>query len=134
MPLPGLNDNLHGQVAVLDLSVDPDQANPLITIIDIGQIALPRAAAVHLESGTVLVLVDNVLDTGVLLLINEADNSLSAIAFPTGSRPGENSGVVVDPENLTALISMTDSVDDCTAGLGGCTRRCSISPRAHLVR
>src|SRR5258706_4575011 len=87
VPLPDLNDNLHGAVAVLDLSVDPDVANPLITVIDTGEVALPRSAAVHLESGTVLVLMDNVLDTGVLLLINEADNSISTVPFPAGSRP-----------------------------------------------
>lgn len=121
VPLPDLNADLHGQVAVLDLSVDPDQGNPLLKIIDIGLIALPRATAVDIKSGTVFVLADDVVNTGVLLLINEADDSLSSFPFPAGSRPSETSGIVFDPKNNTALVSMSDSLFDCTNGAGGCT-------------
>ncbi len=121
VPLPDLNADLHGQVAVLDLSVDPDQQNPLVKIIDIGLIALPRSAAVDFKSGTVLVLVDNVLGTGRMLLIDESDYSLTSVLFPVGSRPAETSGVVVDSKSGTALVSMSDSLTDCTEGFGGCT-------------
>jgi DNA-binding beta-propeller fold protein YncE len=121
VPLPNLNVLLHGQVAVLDLSVDPDETNPLLEIIDIGITALPRAAAVDPKSGTVLVLADNVNDTGILLLINEANDALSTFSFPAGSRPSETSGIVFDPKNNTALVSMTDASVDCTTGAGSCT-------------
>jgi len=125
VPLLALNGSLHGQVAVLDLSIDPDQGDPTITIIDIGLIALPRSAAVDLETGTVLVLADNVVDTGALLLINEAGNTFTTIPLPAGSRPNENSGVVVDPVNNRALVSMVDA-STCTnvipgVASGGCT-------------
>ncbi|GEM_PF-1335038 len=119
VPLDFLNENLHGQVAVLDLSVDPDKGDPLVTVIDIGLVALPRAAAVDIKSGTVLVLADNAVTTGTLLLINEADLSISQVSFPTGSRPGPTSGVVVNPDNNTALISMNDA-PDCSNS-AGCT-------------
>jgi hypothetical protein len=121
VPLDFFNEALHGQVAVLDLSVDPDQDDPLVAIIDLGMVALPRAAAVDVRSGTVLVLVDNVVNTGVLMLIDETDLSLSGFPFPTGSRPGETDGVVVDPIHDTAVVSMSDAVDDCPGPPGSCT-------------
>lgn len=121
VPLNFLNDNFHGQIAVFDLSVDPDKANPLITIIDIGLVALPRAAAVDIKSGTVLVLADDVVFTGNLLLINENDFSFTSVPLPAGSRPNETSGIVIDPESNTALVSMSDSVLDCTSEPGFCT-------------
>jgi len=132
VPLLDLNpDDLHGQVAVLDLSVDPDKGNPLIKVIDVGFIALPRAAAVDPESGTVMVLLDNVSNTGVLLLINETDDSLSSFPFPTGSRPAETSGIVFDPSHKTALVSMSDSLDDCTKGVGDCTGQAVFDLNKH---
>jgi len=121
IPLEFLNNDGHGQVAVLDLSVDPDESDPLVGVIDIGLIALPRATAVDIESGTVLVLADPVITTGSLILINEDDLSItSVIPLPTGSRPSETSGVVVNPKNNTALVSMSDALD-CANGVGGCT-------------
>ena len=121
VPLPDLNNNLHGQVAELDLSVNPDKKNPLIKILDIGEIALPRSATVDIETGTVLVLLDNVMDTGVLLLINEANDSLATVPFPFGSRPSENSGAVINSSNGTALVSMSNVDGVCPTGFGGCT-------------
>lgn len=121
VPLFELNDNLHGQIAVLDLSVDPDKQNPVRTIIDIGLIALPRALTVDTKSGTVMALADDVLGTGAIMLINEADDSFTAVPLPTGSRPSETAGVVFDPKNNTALVSMTDSLQECTGESGSCT-------------
>lgn len=121
VPLTDLNSSLHGQIAVLDLSVNPDNANPLLKVIDIGLIALPRATAVDVKSGTIMVLADNVVDTGAMLLINEADDSITTVPFPTGSRPDETSGVVFDPKKNTALVTMSDAENDCTNGVGGCT-------------
>ena len=131
VPLDFLNDALHGQVAVLDLSVDPDQGDPLAAIIDIGAVALPRAAAVDIKSGTVLVLADSVLNTGNLLLIDENDLSVTSYPFPSGSRPDETDGVVVDPKHDTALVSMNDSVDDCTGGSGSCTGQALFDLTSH---
>ena len=125
VPLPDLNGDLHGQVAELDLSVDPDQQNPLVKIIDVGEIALPRAAAVDITTGTVLVLLDNVVSTGVMLLIDESDDSLATVQFPFGSRPSENSGAVINSRSGTALVSMADSPLDCLFGFGSCTGEAS---------
>lgn len=121
VPLPNLNSNLHGEVAVLNLSVDPDETNPLLKIIDLGITALPRAAAVDSKTGTVLILADNQVNTGTMVLLKESDDSITTAPFPTGSRPSETSGVVVDSKKGTALVSMVDSALDCTNGTGGCT-------------
>ncbi len=119
VPLPNLNSSLHGQVAVLDLAVDPDSKNPLVKIIDIGITALPRSVAADFKSGTVYVPADNGATTGTMVLIDESDDSVTTVPFPTGSRPAETSGVVADP-NGTALVSMEDGLD-CPSALGGCT-------------
>jgi hypothetical protein len=121
VPLLNLNDQLHGEIAVVDLNTNPDVANPLIKIIDIGLVALPRATAVDIASGTVFALADNVANTGNLLMINESDFSITTVPLPVGSRPNETSGIVFDPQTGTALVSMSDSVEDCTQGPGGCT-------------
>ncbi len=121
VPLSDLNADLHGQIAVLDLRANPNTANALLKIIDIGLIALPRATTVDTKSGTVMVLADDVVDTGAILLINEADDSITAFPFPTGSRPAETSGVLFDPRKNTALVTMSDAVNDCLNGPGSCT-------------
>jgi hypothetical protein len=131
VPLDFFNDALHGQVAVFDLSVDPDQGDPLVASIDLGMTVLPRAAAVDVKSGTVLVLADNVLNTGQLLLIDESDLSITSFPFPTGSRPDETDGVVVNPTSDSALVSMNDSVDDCTGGPGSCTGEAVFDLTSH---
>jgi hypothetical protein len=131
VPLDFLNDALHGQVAVLDLSVDPDQGDPLVASIDLGIVELPRAAAVSIKSGTVLVLTDNVLNTGHLVLIDESNLSITSFPFPAGSRPDETDGVVIDPNHDTALVSMNDSVNDCTGGAGSCTGQAVFDLTAH---
>ena len=122
VPLPDLNPDLDGEVAVLDLSVDPDKHDPRLTTIDLGDTFLPRAAAVDITKGLVVVVSDNVLNTGHLEVIPESDNKPGApILFPTGSRPNETDGVVFDAEKGTGLVSMTDSFDDCTGFPGSCT-------------
>ena len=120
IPLAFLNDNLHGQIAVLDLSVDPDLGDPLVTILDIGMVALPRASAVDIKTGTLLVLADNGVSTGSLLLIDEDTLAINPVSLPAGSRPNGLSGIVVNEKDNTALVSMIDA-PDCANDLGGCT-------------
>jgi hypothetical protein len=121
VPLDFLADDGHGQIAVLDLSVDPDHGDPLLKKIDLGFTALPRAAAADPASGTVLALADDVLHTGTLLQIDESTDALTPVSFPAGSRPSETSGVVLNPANNTALVAMSDALDDCTQSEGFCT-------------
>src|SRR5262249_29831483 len=96
VPLGLLNADLHRVVAVLDLTVTPNQNNPVVAIVDTGLIALPRAAAANIQTGQVVVLADPVLDTGSVVVINESNLAVQSFPFPTGSRPDETSGVVID--------------------------------------
>jgi hypothetical protein len=121
IPLDFLADDGHGQIAVLDLSVDPDRGDPLLKIIDMGFTALPRAAAADPASGTVLALADDVIHTGTLLLIDETTDALTPVPFPAGSRPSETSGVVLNTANNTALVAMSDALEDCSKSPGECT-------------
>jgi hypothetical protein len=122
VPLPDLSPDLHGEVAVLDLSVDPDKHDPRLPTVDLKVTALPRAAAVDITKGMVVVVSDNVVNTGRLEVIPESDNKPGPpILFPPGSRPTETDGVVFDAANGTALVSATDSFDDCTGFPGSCT-------------
>jgi hypothetical protein len=122
VPLAELNPDLDGEVAVLDLSVDPDKHDPRLTTIDLGVTALPRAAAVDINKGIAVVVSDDVLHTGHLEVIPESDNKPGPpILFPTGSRPKDTDGLVFDADSGTALVSATDSFDDCTGFPGSCT-------------
>jgi hypothetical protein len=113
VPLDDFNANTHGQVAVLDLSVDPDLSDPRIKIVDIGLTELPRAAAADPQANLALILTDNVLDTGHLLLINGKDFTIKTLSLPDGSRPSESDGVVFNQLTGTATVSMSDSLVGC---------------------
>lgn len=122
VPLPLLNNNLDGQIAVLDLSVDPDTTDPRIATLDMGlQFYLPHAAAALAGKGTVLVLSDDGFDDGFVQIINESINSFQNVSFPSGSRPSDTDGVTYDPVNNSAVVSMVDSVLACPGPVGSCT-------------
>jgi hypothetical protein len=116
VPLPILNSEVHGQIAVLNLSANPDKSNALLKVIDINMTALARGMAVDIQDGILLAAADNGSTTGSLLLINESSFKITAVPFPTGSRPKETDGVVFDPLRSRALVSMTDAADCPTPG------------------
>lgn len=121
VPMPFLSAT-GGEVAELDLSVDPAQKDPRIATINLGIDGyLPRAAAADPIDGTVLIASDNGFNTGNLQLLNETNGTLTTYAFPTGSRPRFTDGVVYDTKTGTAMVSMSDAIADCTAASGGCT-------------
>lgn len=118
VPLPFLSTNLTGEVGVENLAVNPDETDPRTATIDLGLTARPRAATAIMSLGEVLVLTDPVTSTGFLQIIAESDNSLTNISFPTGSSAASTDGVVYDPNNNTALVSMSTVPLTCT---GNCT-------------
>jgi hypothetical protein len=122
VPLPFLSDNLDGEVAVLDLSVDPNKTDPRIATLDMGlSFYLPKSATAAQGTGQVVVLSDNVNNTGWAQVINESNNSISNSRFPIGSRPDVGDTVVYNPSNGTALVTMSDAAIDCTIDSGTCT-------------
>jgi hypothetical protein len=116
VPLPILNAQVHGQIAVLDLSANPDTSNALLKVIDINMTALARGMAVDIQDGLLLAAADNGSTTGSLLLVDESTFNKTAVPFPTGSRPKGTDGVVFDPLRSRALVSMNDAADCPTAG------------------
>jgi len=105
----------NGKVVVVDLSVNPDSANPVVATIDLGNNDIPSGVA--LTDTKVLVVAGDVGLGGHLYIFNKSDNSPvagSPFSFPAGSDTFGDSGVVFDPVGNRAIISMCD-----TAGCGG---------------
>src|SRR5260370_27585619 len=97
----------HGNVAVVDLSIDPDSANPVIKTIDLGNNDIPSGVAI--TDTKILVVAGGVGLGGHLYIFNKSDNSPvagSPFSFPPGSDTFRISGVVFDPVGNPAVISM----------------------------
>src|SRR5262249_6489457 len=79
-----------------------------------------RGIAVDVDTSTLIVLADQVIDTGVLLLISEETGAISSsIPFPTGARPDELAGAVVNQDDHTVVVSMADVPGVCTNVVNG---------------
>jgi hypothetical protein len=118
MLFPGTDGN--GQVAELDLSVDPDVTDPRVGTISTGIPDRPISAAADPIHGEILVSNDNENATGKMSVIQESDNSLVSFPFPTGSAPSPTDGVVYDPIENLSLVSMSDALFSCV-NPGSCT-------------
>lgn len=124
VPLPDLNSNLHGQVAVVNLAVDPNTTDPRIATIDLGHFGFPQGAAVDPAQGLAMVISGSVLDTGFVDLIDENTNALtpdSPARFPAGSRPLATDGIVYNPITNSALVSMAGTPLTCPGPVATCT-------------
>jgi hypothetical protein len=125
LPLPVGAVSGNAQVAVLNLAVDPDTTDPRVTIIDLGHGGQARGAAIATKQGLALVISGSVTANGFLDEIKESDNTLvtgSPFSFPTGSRPLVSDGIVYDPIDNSALVSMTSTSVTCP---GGSTTDCT---------
>lgn len=121
----GLSRAPDAEVAVLDLSADPDTTDPRLATIDLGHGGSARGAAIAPKQGLALIISGSAAATGFLDEINESDNSLvagSPFSFPTGGRPLISDGIVFDPRSDKALVSMTSTLATCP---GGSTTACT---------
>ena len=121
VPMPFLGTDGNGEVAELNLSVDPDVTDPRVAVISTHIPDLPVSAAADPIHSEILVSSDNQELTGELLVIKESNNSLVSFPFPTGSTPGATDGVVYDPGLNLSLVSMTDALFSCSGVFGSCT-------------
>ncbi|MGD0291936.1 MAG: hypothetical protein ABSC63_20180 [Candidatus Binataceae bacterium] len=106
-------------VAVLNLAVDPDTTNPLVTLVNLGHGGEARGSAIAAKQGLALIISGSVVATGFLDEINESDNSIvsgSPFSFPIGSRPLTSDGIVSDPIHNSALVSMISTPVTCPGG------------------
>jgi hypothetical protein len=116
---------IDAELAVLDLSVDPDITDPRLTTIDLGHGGIARGAATAPKPGLVFVISGAATGTGFVDEINESDNTLAAgspFSFPTGGGPLASDGIVFDPLHNDALVSMTSAPSTCP---GGSTTACT---------
>jgi hypothetical protein len=120
VPLLFLGTGGDGEVAELDLSVDPDVTDPRVATISTHIPDVPVSAAADPIHGEILVSNKNEEDTGLLSVIKETDNSIASFPFPTGSAPSQTDGVVYDPNRNLSLVSMSDALFTC-ADVGSCT-------------
>ena len=120
MPLLFLGTGGDGEVAELDLSVDPDVTDPRVATISTHIPDVPVSAAADPIHGEILVSNKNEEDTGLLSVIKETDNSIASFPFPTGSAPSQTDGVVYDPNRNLSLVSMSNALFTC-ADVGSCT-------------
>jgi hypothetical protein len=110
-----------GNVAVVDLTINPDSANPVVKNIDLGNNDIPSGVAI--TDTKVLVVAGNVGLGGHLYIFNKSDNSPvagSPFSFPAGSDTFGISGIVYDPVHNQAVVSMCDTVG-CTGNADAAT-------------
>jgi hypothetical protein len=128
-----MENPLSAQVAVLDLSVDPDTTDPRLTTIDLKHAGPAQEAAIAPKPGLLLVTSGSVAATGFLDAINESDDTPvagSPFSFPIGSRPLPSDGVVFDARHNRALLSMTSTPVTC-ANTTACTGMALFSLATH---
>jgi hypothetical protein len=84
VPLLFLGADGNGEVAEINLAVDPDVTDPRVAVISTHIPDVPISAAADPIHGRILVANDNQQQTGELSVIRESDNSL--VSFPA-ARP-----------------------------------------------
>jgi len=121
VPLSFLGTDGNGEVAEINLAVDPDVTDPRTAVISTQVPDLPVSATADPIHGEILVANDNQDQTGELSVIRESDNSLVSFPFPTGGAPSPTDGVIYDPGLNLSLVSMTDALLSCSGVAGSCT-------------
>jgi hypothetical protein len=104
----------NGQVAVINLKVDPNKTDPRITTIDLGHPDFPIGLAIDQQDNLVVVVSGNNKHDGKLDLIQEKGNKLvagSPFAFPAGSDTGGVGQVVIDKKRHRAIVAMIKTGD-----------------------
>lgn len=119
VPLGFLDGNGMGQVAVINLLVDPDKTNPIIKIIELTHGDVPTGTALDNDDNLIIVVSGETSgqDGKVDLIDTKTDTLVSGspFAFPTGSQAGYFGQVLYNPATHQALIATCDSTN-CSSG------------------
>ncbi len=124
MALNQLGEDGNGQVAAINVGVDPDTTDPRLGLIDLGHPDLPGGAAIDPASHEVLVSSGQEGNGGFLDLIDETSLAIvsgSPFAFPPGSDSGVTptgapGQVLFDSVKGAAIVSTGDASTCPTAG------------------
>lgn len=123
VPLGFLGLDGNGQVAVINLEVDPDVTNPLIKIISLTHPDIPTGTAFDNDKNLIIVVSGRTSgqDGKVDLIDTKTDTLVSGspFAFPTGSQAGRFGQVLYDPRTHQALVAT------CNSGTSGNSVTCS---------
>jgi hypothetical protein len=120
VPLLFLGSDGNGEVAELDLSVDPDVTDPRVAVISTEIPDLPVSAAADSIHAEILLANEDEEQTGMMSVILESNNKLVSFPFPSGSAPSPTDGVVYDPLLNLSVVSMSDALLSC-ASPGTCS-------------
>jgi hypothetical protein len=119
VPLGTLDASGNGQVAVIDLTADPDVKNPVLKIISLSHADIPTGTALDNDDNLILVVSGKTSgQDGKLDIIDTTTDTLvsgSPFAFPTGSQSGYFGQVLYNPTSHQALVSTCDSAT-CSSG------------------
>ncbi len=108
-PDPGSGN---GRIAVVDLSVNPNQQDPRLSTIVLSHADDPTGTAMDLDDNLVIAVSGRNNAGGFVDLIDTTTDTLtsaSPIAMPTGSEPGSTGQVLYDPIGKVAIIGVTFS-------------------------
>ena len=119
VPLGTLGGDGNGQVAVIDLTVDPDVTNPVVKIISLSHPDIPTGTALDNDDNLIIVVSGETSgQDGKVDLIDTTTDTLvsgSPFPFPTGSQAGFFGQVLYNPVAHQALIATCDS-SNCSSG------------------
>lgn len=133
VPLDTLDNNGNGQVAVINLAVDPDTTDPRVTIVHLTHPDIPTGTALDNDDSQIIVVSGKTSgQDGKVDLIDENTNTLvagSPFAFPAGSQAGYFGQVLYNPATHQAVVATCDSAT-CSSG-NAATGFALFDPVAH---
>jgi hypothetical protein len=118
VPLNTLGMGGNGQVAVINLSVDPDVTDPRITTVELSHPDIPTGTAFDNDHSLIIVVSGKSGAGGFVDIINQATNTLvagSPFAFPAGTQAGFFGQVLYNPTTHLAIIRLCDNAT-CSSG------------------
>ena len=119
VPLDTLDGSGNGQVAVINLAVDPDTTDPRVTIVHLTHPDIPTGTALDNDDSLIIVVSGQTSGRdGKVDLIDETSNTLvagSPFAFPPGSQSGYFGQVLYNPTTHQAVVATCDSAT-CSSG------------------
>ncbi len=119
VPLDTLDGGGNGQVAVINLAVDPDTTDPRVTIVHLTHPDIPTGTALDNNDSQIIVVSGQTSgQDGKVDLIDENTNSLvagSPFAFPKGAQAGYFGQVLYNPKTHQAVVGTCDS-GSCSSG------------------
>ncbi len=133
VPLLGQPDPAtgNGRIAIVDLTVDPDQQDPRLSTIVLSHADDPTGTAMDLDDNLVVAVSGMSGAGGFVDLIDTTTDTLtsdSPIAMPAGMEPGSTGQVLYDPVGKMLIIAVTWN-SSCTSGT--CTGFVLFNPRTR---